>query len=121
MVHAQPTISGTPDNPDVRQVHILYDTTGSLTISVDFWHPVSSLDTSQNYAFWGNFLIGTAGVIKSSFPDIPDYTYCDTSSNGSLSAQHHVYAKYSTFFDQASIVGYGGTLTFSRTISPDNT
>jgi hypothetical protein len=112
---ARPTISGIPDNPDVRQVHIVYDTSGSLTITVDYWHAVNALDTSQNYSFWGSFSIGTGAGSES-------YKYCDTSAGGSLGGQHHVYSKYAFhFFDQASVVGYGGTLTLTRTMSPDNT
>lgn len=107
---AQPTISGVPDNPDVRQVHIVYDTAGSLTITVDFWHPVNALDLSQNYAFYANFSIGTADVSSG---------LCLTYQDG-ITGQHHVFSNVETFYDQATVAGYGGTLTFSRTVSPDN-
>jgi hypothetical protein len=114
---AQPTISGIPDNPDLRQLHIVYDTTGSVTITVDFWHPINGVDTSQNYAFSGAFSIGTAVGMGS---DIADDTYCDSHSSGGLDGDHHVFSTVETFYDQATVSGFGGTLSLTRTVSPDN-
>lgn len=48
---ATPTISGNPDNPDISAVDATYDSSGSLSITVDFYNSINSLDTSQNYAF----------------------------------------------------------------------
>ena len=111
---ARPTPSGIPDNPDLRQLHIVYDTSGSLTITVDFWHPVNALDTSRNYAFYGVFGIGTAA---GGF----DHPHCETTSPGELSGQHHVFSMSEVFPDQASVVGDSDTVTFARSVSPDNT
>jgi hypothetical protein len=52
---ATPTISGIPNNPDIRQVSISYDASGSLTLTASFYNAFDTLDASSNYAFWAKF------------------------------------------------------------------
>ncbi len=111
LADAAPTISGTPNNPDVKHVTVTYDSAGSLTIRVDFFNALNALDTSQNYAMWAGFEVGA--------PSGGSDPYCSTSSPGSVSGQHHVFAQWTTFYDRSSIVGYDGYLNFTRTVSPD--
>jgi hypothetical protein len=110
---APPTVSGQPTNPDVKRVTASYDTAGSFTLTIDLYNALNAVDYSQNYAFWGTFSVGTwtdsGGGADS----------CSTSTQGSMSGQHHVYSAYSTFHDRASVTGYDGYLNFSRTTSPD--
>ena len=114
----QPTrlqlISGNPDNPDISAVHATYDSSGSLSITVDFYNSINSLDTSQNYAFYSKFIVG--------FPLDPGdpNSFCSQVNPGDLSGQHHVYTAYPfTFFDRASAQGYSGYLNFNRSTSAD--
>lgn len=111
---AEPTVNGRPTNPDVSNVSATYDSAGSIVITASFFNNVNDLDTSQNYAFFSNFAVGTADTSGSE-------PRCSTSAQGSLVAgQHHVYGAGSfRFYDQAYVTGYDGVLTFQRTAAPD--
>lgn len=112
---ATPTVSGQPNNPDVSHVTVTYDTNGSLSLSVSFYNSFSTLDTSQYYAFWGRFTLGHEVQGSSIGP------YCEAhQQTGDLDGQHHVFDPYgTTFFDEATLIGYSGKLTFTRTTSSD--
>lgn len=107
---ATPTISGTPNNPDVSKVTASYDSAGSITMTIDFYNAYTALDYSQNYAFWSNFSFG--GPYQADDPG--------TSCSAVISGQHHVYATSTVFFDRATVSGFDGYLSFTRTASPDN-
>jgi hypothetical protein len=109
---AAPTVSGTPNNPDISGLEARYDSAGSLTITVRFYNDAATIDRSQNYAFWGTFTLGgiSGSGAQASCSSIP----------GSIYGQHHVYAASTVFYDRGSVSGYDGTLDFTRTTSPDN-
>jgi hypothetical protein len=108
-----PTISGAPDNPDISAVTARYDSAGSLSLVIDFYRSVNELDTSENYAFFGEFMVGGAATFGYSATEVP---HC----GGELYGQNHVFASTGLqFYDQATITGYSGTLKFSRATSPD--
>jgi hypothetical protein len=112
---ALPNLSGQPGNPDIRQVGVTYDTSGSLTFTIDFYNSVNNLDTSEYYAHVGRFAVGTRtqGVND-------NYLACNRTALGGIwDGQHHVFGAYATFFDRASMWGYEGYLNFSRSISAD--
>lgn len=109
---AVPTVSGTPNSPDISRLEARYDSSGSLTITVRYYNDAATIDRSQNYAFWGTFSVGGIGTVGTQ-------TGC-AAIPGSLYGQHHVYATTTTFYDRASVSGYDGTLDFTRTTSPDN-
>lgn len=108
---ATPTLSGVPNNPDIESVAGSYETGGSFTLVVRFYHPLDSVDYSTNYAMSGSFSIGTADPASSS-------PYCSTLSNG-ISGQHHVSSSITTFYDRFSVAGFDGYQNATRTISPD--
>src|SRR4051812_33959227 len=56
----QATVSGQPSAPDVSRVDIDYDRAGSISLTVRFYAPLDTIDTSQNYAFYANFAVGHA-------------------------------------------------------------
>ena len=107
---ATPTISGVPNSPDIQGLQVTYDSAGSLTLQVTFYNAPSSLDRSQNYAFWSAFSVATA----TPYDGLPDRC-----SSSSISGQHHVFAERTTFYDRASISGLDGVLQFTRTTSAD--
>ena len=109
---AVPTVSGTPNSPDISRLEARYDSAGSLTITVHYYNDAATIDRSQNYAFWGTFSIGGIDTVGTQ-------TGC-AAIPGSIYGQHHVYATSTSFYDRASVSGYDGTLDFTRTTSPDN-
>jgi hypothetical protein len=107
------TVGGQPSQPDVSGVRVLYDTTGAISIIVDFYGPVDGYDSSQNYAYYGNFTVGSWKRYGATLS-------CSTEAQGSLgSGQHHIYSASSTFFDRATVTGYDGYLNFARALSAD--
>ena len=110
---APATVSGQPNNPDIKRVQATYDTAGTLTLTIDFFNAASAIDYSQNYAFWATFTVGTWTDNGGSTDS------CSTSQQGSLSGQHHVGGHYVTFYDRATVSGYEGYLNFSRSTSAD--
>jgi hypothetical protein len=50
---ATPTVTGKPNDPDLSGVTISYDNVaGTISVTQTFYNAFSSLDTSQNYAFF---------------------------------------------------------------------
>lgn len=107
-----PTVSGQPGDPDVSRLAATYDPeVGTLSITVDFYQPLSAIGGTDSYAWWSSFTVGA--------PDDPKNpnTGCNPLAAGGLSGQQHVLSPYQTFFDQATVTGYAGRLPFSRTSS----
>jgi hypothetical protein len=111
---APPTISGVPSNPDITELNVAYDTSGSIAITVTFVNSVNSLDLSQDYAEFGNFRVSTGDV----WPTGGD-PLCTDGSAGNLIGQNHIASNVETFNNQATIIGYTGTLPFTVTKSAD--
>jgi hypothetical protein len=107
---ATPTISGKPNNPDIASVSASYDTAGSLTITVSYYHAFTELDTSEHFAFWGEFAV-TEGT-----EPYGDPSHCFGGGSGAgLYGQNHVYSNGGvTFYNQGEISGYSGKLPFTR-------
>ncbi len=106
-----PTVSGVPDNPDIKQVDVRYDTGGSLTLTLTFYHALDAIDRSRNYKFVGNFDLGEG------YPDSLSPGNCRAGGQtADIYAQHNVIG---TFYDQAEVSGYSGYLTFTNTLSAD--
>jgi hypothetical protein len=105
-----PTVSGVPDNPDISQVAVRYDTAGSLTLTVAFYNSLDWVDKSRNYKFWGRFSVGegSAGYNPA--------TCWAGGTPGDLYGQHNVVGN---FYDRASVNGYSGYLNFSTSTSAD--
>lgn len=113
---AMPTISGVPNNPDIAAVVVSYDTAGSITITASFYNAFNTLDTSENFGFWGDFSITESGESYGG-----DTSYCFGTSTSGLYGQHHVYSNGSvTFNNEGSIGGYSGKLPFTRTEGADH-
>lgn len=114
---ATPTVSGVPNNPDIRLVKVVYDSAGSLIMEVDFYHGMSDFDTSENYAFWSEFDV-TSAAVPTAGVESPG---CSSAvQQGNLSGQHHVWAATSTaFLNRASVYGYSGYLPLTRASSAD--
>lgn len=112
-VDGTPTVSGVPNSPDIKQVYVVYDSSGTIKLTIDFYNAPANVDRSQNYGFAGNFTIGTASGASPS-------GYCST-TNGGISGQHHIYSSYlgQTFFDRATVAGFAGYLNFNRSTSAD--
>lgn len=107
------TVSGVPSQPDIKNVSIIYDTAGALSLTVTFYNSPSALDYSNRYAFWGNFGLG---VIRR-YGGSPS---CEFTATGMVNGQHHIFSTTGLrFYDQASVTGYEGQLPFQRTMSPD--
>ncbi len=105
---ATPTVSGQPNNPDVANLRVVYDTTGTLTLTVSFYNDPAGTDHSQNYAAYGSFSVGKINGVGST-------ATCSTAIPGGLTGQHHVYSGYGTFYDRATVSGMDGYLNFNRT------
>jgi hypothetical protein len=102
---ATPTISGVPNQPDLSNVEVTYDTAGSFSIKVSFYNAFNAIDTSKNYAFAGKFDIGSR---------------CNVGAFGGISGQHHIYSSSGTrFLNEASVSGFDGTLPLTTQVSPD--
>lgn len=113
---ATPTVSGIPDNPDISQVDVTYDSAGSLTITAHFYNPVNAVNTSEHFDFWSTFIVGE-GSASSLYPG-----FCGPSSGaaGAVDGQHHVYSSVGTsIYNQADVRGYSGKLQFTRSESAD--
>lgn len=108
---ATPTVSGVPNNPDIRQVLVKYDTNGSISLTVEFYNSLNTMDLSQNYKFAAQFDIGEGS------PTYGDSASCYAGGvPGDLYGQHNVLG---SFYDRASISGYEGYLYFTRSESVD--
>lgn len=109
---ATPTVGGIPNNPDIRRLIATYDTAGSLSVTVNFYNSIASLDLSQNYAMSGQFTLGK--WVRSGA-----YDYC----RAEVSGQHHVTwsGSGSSFYNRATIDGYDGYLALSRTVDSAGT
>ena len=105
---ATPTVSGQPNNPDVAGLAAVYDSAGTLTLTVSFFNDPTSTDHSQNYAAYGSFSIGKINGAGST-------ASCSTAVPGGLNGQHHVYGSYGAFYDRATVGGMDGYLNFART------
>lgn len=106
---ATPTISGAPNNPDIKYVGLTYDSNGSIRIRVEFFNALNALELSQNYSFIGNFTVGK--------PDSDGV--CSATATGGVTGQHHVFSNTSSFYDRAYIAGFDGYLDFTRTVGAD--
>lgn len=108
---ATPTVSGIPSNPDIQQVIGTYDSAGTLTLTVGFYHPLGELDLSQNYKFFVNFDVGEGS------PEYGDPGSCYPGGGpATLYGQHNILG---SFYNRATVVGYDGYLYFNLSESPD--
>lgn len=106
-----PTISGVPDNPDISQVAVHYDSAGTLTLRVAFYNSLDWVDKSRNYKFWGWFNIGEGS------PNAFDPSSCYAGgAPGDIYGQHNVVG---SFYDRAEVGGYNGYLNFTPSMSVD--
>ncbi len=71
---------------------------------VTFYHPLTSVDMSQNYGFFGRFSLSKASVVGCGYVAVGEI----------YNGQHHVRSRYGTFFDRALVQGYSGYLSFTR-------
>lgn len=102
---AIPPISGDPNNPDVSQVDVLYDSTaGSIALTVGFYNSLHVLDMSENYSIYAYFNVGSN---------------CYASDFQGIEGQHHVRSLYTQFYDRATVTGYSGYLEFDRVEAQD--
>lgn len=109
----RPTVSGIPNSPDIRQVSVRYDTSGTIEFTADFYNAPSGLDLSEKYAFVSKFQVGSND--GDSY-----YRFCSGTNTGDISGQHHVFASTGLrFFDESAVSGYDGKLQFTRSTSAD--
>lgn len=97
------TLSGTPSETDIKHIDVRFDNqAGSLSIVVEFYRAPSSLDTTDNYAYWATFGLGTSASSGIG---------CETYDTGSVTGQHHIYSSSGVqFFNQASVAGFDGKM-----------
>lgn len=100
---ATPSLSGQPNEPDIRQVSAAYDSTsGTFTFTIDFYNSLNSLSFNPSYAWFGKFGIANCN-----------------GTGAQITGQNHIASNEVRFYDQYEVSGFSGEAALTRTQSPD--
>lgn len=103
---SQPPLSGLPTTPDIKQVQVSYDTAGSFSFAIDFYHTIDALNLSSNYTQYGDFELGFV---------------CDgQQSRRYVQGFHHIVGS-PQIVNQYSVSGFTGTAPVARVVSNGGT